>query len=239
MKVIEEQWKQIQSYPDHQISNYGNVKSLRKGCHYNEILTGTITKKGYRTVNLTDKDNKQHHVFVHRLVALHFIPNPENKLQVDHIDKNRLNNHITNLRWVNNSENGRNRKDNSIIIRFPDNKIYDSFAEAAEDLGCNDSTQIIDCCNGKAKSVKNYYFEYYDPQKTYPIFNQNKIFTNKKAVINLTTGDIYESINEAKRQTGINNGNISLCCLNKRKTAGGYKWAYLNEEDRIYNDKND
>ena len=68
-----------------------------------------VDRYGYLQVCLW-KDRKVKCMRVHRLIALHYIPNPENKPEVDHFDNNRQNNNISNLRWVSRSENNRNRK---------------------------------------------------------------------------------------------------------------------------------
>mgnify|MGYP003648834443 CR=1 FL=1 len=65
-----------------------------------------ITKKGYSIIDLHKKKRKT--FSIHRLVALHYLPNPEMKLEVDHIDGNKQNNHISNLRWVTAVENKNN-----------------------------------------------------------------------------------------------------------------------------------
>ena len=64
--------------------------------------------KGYHQVGLS-RDGKPKTLPVSRLVALHYIPNPENKPEVDHIDRNPSNNHVSNLRWVTRQENLDNR----------------------------------------------------------------------------------------------------------------------------------
>lgn len=71
------------------------------------------TSRGYRYKSVTATvDGKQKHYYVHRLMAEAFIPNTENKPQVNHIDGNPLNNHITNLEWVTASENVQHAVDN-------------------------------------------------------------------------------------------------------------------------------
>ena len=96
-------WKEIEGYEGlYEISNYGNIKSYHKNkCtilgHYN-------TKKGYYRISLT-KNRIRKPFLIHVLVAKAFIPNPENKSQVNHIDANKTNNHVINLEWNTQSEN--------------------------------------------------------------------------------------------------------------------------------------
>lgn len=99
---MEEIWKDIPGYEGlYQVSNLGNVKSL-----YNNRLLKLCwrnTKKEYKAVYLSKKTKKT--FFVHRLVAIAFIPNPDNKPCVDHINGDRLDNRVDNLKWVTNKEN--------------------------------------------------------------------------------------------------------------------------------------
>ena len=86
-------------YPDGGIwSNYGKGKFLKQ----------TIHKKGYHRVGLY-RDGKQKRFSVHRLVAQAFIPNPDNKPEVDHINQDKSDNRLENLRWVTSSENNQNK----------------------------------------------------------------------------------------------------------------------------------
>lgn len=78
----------------------GKIFSKKRGI----FLKPSLDKKGYQIVVLTI-GGKQVTKRVHRIVAEHFIPNPENKPQVNHIDKNKQNNDISNLEWVTASEN--------------------------------------------------------------------------------------------------------------------------------------
>lgn len=96
-----EEWRDIQGYEGlYQVSNKGNVYSVRK----NANLCPKIGKNGYASVTLI-KDGKHWYPLVHRLVAKAFVPNPENKPQVDHINGNRLDNRAENFRWCTQKEN--------------------------------------------------------------------------------------------------------------------------------------
>jgi hypothetical protein len=105
----EEIWRDIKSYEGiYLVSNLGRIKSISRkiwnGKGYfiskEKILNGTITDKGYISVELCGKHN-----MAHRLVASAFIENIYNKPQVNHIDGNKKNNNIMNLEWCTNSEN--------------------------------------------------------------------------------------------------------------------------------------
>ena len=97
-----EEWKQIDGYPDYEVSNTGKVKSLKR--NKTRILRDRPDGCGYLQVILCI-DGKEHSHKVHKLVASAFLQNVDNKPQIDHIDRNIRNNHIDNLRWVSRSEN--------------------------------------------------------------------------------------------------------------------------------------
>jgi hypothetical protein len=99
-----EEFKIIKDYTNYSVSNYGNVKNNDTG----KILKQSNTN-GYTQVSLR-KNGKGKLYRVHRLIALAFIPNPDNKPFVDHIDNNKSNNYIDNLRWCTNQENSCNRQ---------------------------------------------------------------------------------------------------------------------------------
>jgi hypothetical protein len=100
---MDEHWLQINDFPNYQVSNFGNVRNIVT----NKPMKLNV-KGGYDHVCLVH--NKIRKSFkVHRLVALAFIPNPENKLEVNHKDKNKLHNHIDNLEWMTRKENNIHR----------------------------------------------------------------------------------------------------------------------------------
>jgi len=109
-------WKQIDEY-DYFVSNTGLVRN-KSG----KILKQMECIRGYVRVGLYKNKGMKKHL-VHRLVALAFIPNPENKPQIDHADSNPSNNDVSNLRWATPSENTSNcrkREGSSIYkgVRF-------------------------------------------------------------------------------------------------------------------------
>lgn len=180
-----ETWVDIKGYEGiYQVSNFGNVKSLSrlkfcgkntaKGTKYKEkILKNNIGGHGYLRVNLW-KDNICKMMKVHTIVANTFIPNPDNKRTVNHIDGNKLNNNVSNLEWATYSENLKHA--HKIGLKIPswkgkfgadhcrskrvvqmdkqDNYIstFDSIREAENKTGINFSC-ISEVCNNRGQKT--------------------------------------------------------------------------------------
>lgn len=119
-----EEWRPVAGYEgSYEVSNLGNVRSVdrvsegkpgsmcrRKG---KPIKLNPNPRKGYLVCNLM-KEGSATTKHVHRLVADAFIPNPDGKPLIDHIDRNRANNVVSNLRWVSHSQNSQNREQNTL-----------------------------------------------------------------------------------------------------------------------------
>ena len=88
-----EVYKLVKDYDKYSISNFGNVKN-----NFNNKLLKIQKSSGYSTIGL-NQNNKRNALLIHRLVAQAFIPNPENKLTVNHINHDKYDNRVTNLEW--------------------------------------------------------------------------------------------------------------------------------------------
>jgi len=106
MDELKEMWLPIAEAPDYYISNHGRVLSSKFGRP--RFLKLYKKETGY-FIFRASINGKQKSMYVHKLVAAYFIPNPDNLPQVDHIDRNSTNNVVTNLRWVTTKEQNHNR----------------------------------------------------------------------------------------------------------------------------------
>ncbi len=154
----------------YEVSNLGNVRNSKN----NNILKPTKDRYGYYYVCLFE-DGKRYYKKVHRLVAEAFIPNPENKPYIDHIDSNRTNNVYSNLRWTTPKENSNNPltlnkirmnckppEPNKKKVICLETKIeYASTKEAGKQNDVDPSC-ITKCCRGKRHTAGGYHWDYKD-----------------------------------------------------------------------------
>ena len=112
MSVNVEIWANVEGFTGYAVSTHGRVHSSKQ--KNGRIMSPTIGKNGYLSVLLCRKGEKKR-LYVHRLVAMAFIPNPEGKKQVNHKDCSKLNNHVDNLEWMTHQENGQHAWENNLI----------------------------------------------------------------------------------------------------------------------------
>lgn len=109
-------WKSIKGYEGHyDISSNGRVRSFKHGVN---ILVINWKPNGYGFISLSLNGNLKYY-HIHRLVAHAFIPNPENKPQVNHKDCNKSNNNLSNLEWMTGKENCLHALQNIVYKRNP------------------------------------------------------------------------------------------------------------------------
>jgi hypothetical protein len=108
-------WKDVINYEGlYSISNLGEIKSLISNSSRRQTILKPYNHNGYLRLNLYDLNGICKKYYVHRLVALTFIPNLENKAEINHIDGNKQNNHVSNLEWCTSSENQKHAIENNL-----------------------------------------------------------------------------------------------------------------------------
>jgi len=170
MGTITEEWKPIAGFENkYEVSNLGNVKSLnfhRSGKA--QLLKQYFDRYGYMKVYLY-RDGKPRYLTVHRLVACAFLGKADNGKTVDHIDCDRTNNRVENLRWVTAKENlyhshrmGRQAMNATpIIARTPEGKTirFESQREAARASGVKQYA-ISRALHGECPCLKGWVFSF-------------------------------------------------------------------------------
>lgn len=180
---MEEIWKDIEGYENlYMVSSLGRVKSL----NYNHTGKEKILKYGKRPngylITTLMKNGIRKDIYIHRLVAQTFIPNPDNKPCVDHIDTNFLNNKAENLRWCTQKENvnnplsiekikGKNNYKAKPILQFTLNgefvRRWDCIMDASRELGCSYGN-ISSCCRGSRNKSYGYKWGYVEDYELIP-----------------------------------------------------------------------
>ena len=179
-------WKDVIGYEGlYEVSNFGRVRScnrILKNTTNNiwqnfkgRMLKQDIGDRGYYCVRLC-KNNKSKHLYVHRLVLETFIPNPENKEQVNHIDGNKRNNRVDNLEWCTVSENiqhaydtGLNELRKKAVNQYDLNgnliKRWNSMADIEKENKKYKANNISHCCRGKSKTSCGFIWKYAEQEE--------------------------------------------------------------------------
>lgn len=247
-----EMWKPIKGFEGlYEVSNFGRIKSIErfviKGNRYGtttkqfvptKILNPSRDKDGYLILSLC-KNGKGYTRKVHRLVAIHFIPNLDNKPEVNHIDENKNNNRVENLEWCTNIENIRHGTGmlRSQLAKLRPVIQYDlegnfikewqNYYEAADYHGVSFKA-ISNAVVNKHCSAGFQWRKIKKGEDIKPI----EPFHNKsiRAVYQISKDNTiikkYPSTSSAAKHTGIDRASINKAALGQRKSAGGFIWSY-------------
>jgi HNH endonuclease len=135
---LDECWAPIYGFPNYEVSTNGRIYG-----HYRDVfLIPWVSEWGYYQVGLSNRGEKTN-ATVHRLVAEAFLPGSNYLFEVNHIDGDKLNNHVSNLEWLTREENMQHAHDTGLITpkrrqveNLDTGEIYSSISEAAQKLGC-------------------------------------------------------------------------------------------------------
>ena len=166
-----EQIYQIKDIPGFEGLYACDTKGQIWSYYTNKFLSPSKSKRGYLHIVLI-KDKKRYDYRVHRLIAMTFVENPENKEQVNHIDGNKLNNNVSNLEWVTRLENIHHAYNAGLkiparkIICIETGEIFNSAKEIEQryDIWF---TSIYRVCKGERKTAGGYHWRYYEEAVQY------------------------------------------------------------------------
>lgn len=236
MDYENEEWRDVIGYEGkYQVSNLGNVRSLsymRTGRIKNLALH--INKHGYVYVALL-KDGKHKTCLVHRLVALAFIPNPDGKPCIDHINTIRNDNRVENLRWCTISENMRNPIS------------YERYCAASKVrcLGKKQSLEVRMRQSERSKGeLNNFYGKKHTEETRMRIKEYRKSETHlRKWCKPITQYDLngnkikdWVCAKYAEIELGIKIGRICAVLKGRKSTCGGYKWSYADDPEIVFDE---
>jgi len=230
--------KLITDFPDYTITPEGVITKITN----NLVLSTWTGANGYKHVDLR-KDGKGTKIALHRLLATTFIPNPDSKRVVNHIDGNKLNNSLSNLEWCSDSENIKHAYDTGLqpYKRKYSLEEYESFLE--EILSGSSLTDLANRVDQGLTQLSYHIREAAERLSKLEAYeaelNRQKIERNKntgkaqRKIINLqmldkTTAKVirtFQSVSEAKEFLNKKScGPISNVLAGRQNTAYGYKW---------------
>lgn len=151
-----EKWKTIEGFPGYSVSSLGSVVSVKN--NKTRLLTPTDNGNGYLQVALAN-GNKTYRRYVHRLVALAFLPSPGKGFEVNHKDGNRQNNHLSNLEWCSHKRNVRHSSILRKVYCIETGEIFDSITIAARVTRTSYSN--LSCVlHGRSKTAKGCHWRF-------------------------------------------------------------------------------
>lgn len=206
--LANEIWKDIDEYPNYQVSNLGRIKNKVT----QQLLKPFLIGKGYYGVALY-RDNKSRFCYIHRLVASAFLDKCENKPVINHKDGIRTNNAVGNLEWCTQSENVQKAYDMGLNSRrapvriIETGEVFESQTECARAIG-GDQRAIQNCLSGKRHTHRECHFELVDKDEyNETIKPKGKPFLydfQMEAVKNAFVGSVFNGqVGSGKSRTGL------------------------------------
>lgn len=151
-------FKVIKEYPQYSVSSEGRILNKSTG----KILNPSKKPNGYLHVNLFTGDGRRKKEYVHRLVAITFLPNESRLPEVNHIDGVRDNNVVGNLEWVSRAENvAKSSLPKKVNVYASSGELvetFDSIVAACDELGLTNSN-VAACLHGRQKTHRGYTFK--------------------------------------------------------------------------------
>ena len=247
---MEEEWRDIKGFEGlYQVSSLGNVRCLSDKGHYKaREMKKTTTTTGYYQVQLY-KGGKSKLVFVHRLVADTFIPNPESKPNIDHINTITTDNRVENLRHCTQAENlsnpisyerrmrrvrevnaqhfGINSGKHRPVFQYGLDGIFirkwETMTDAWKALGM-DSSGITRAARGEIKTAGGFQWRY-----EYVEF-LGKVSSISRRIIQFTIDNRFvkewDSVTDAAKYYKTTTGRICACLNEHTRTCKGFVWRY-------------
>jgi len=179
-----ELWKTIEYANKYEVSNLGNIRT--KNTNRLRSLNIESLRKDNKRVRpgLINNEDKNKGYYLHRIVAEHFIDNPDNLPEVNHIDGDYYNNKVDNLEWISKMDNMKHANENKLINRYKrrviithkvtgEEKVFDKGSDCAEYLNCSNAT-VTKTCKGN-RTDKIWHIKYETEEKQEEI-NDNTIW---------------------------------------------------------------
>ena len=247
---MEEIWKDAVGFEQaYKVSNFGRVMRKKNG----SIAALRTFPNGYKSVLISPDGTgktKWRSVLVHRMVAMAFIPNPDNLPQINHKDKNKANNCVDNLEWCTVQYNNNYLDHNALMSASKSNTILQldlsgnivkewkpcaekgKLVDRLKDSGFNISS-IQSCCIRKCKTYKGFRWCY---KKDYDSLPSGKVYFGASIpIVQMTLDGIvvkhWDSTADAER-AGYCKKYIKDCCKGNIEKYNGYRWEYLEDYER-------
>lgn len=243
---MEEVWRSVLEYEGlYEVSNLGRVRSLPRYSCKQRIKGRMLKPSGWPYLHVTlHRDGSYKNAMVHRLVAQAFLPNPDNLSEVDHIDHNRFNNSVDNLRWVDATTNtaaklAHNTKTSyrRAVKCLETSEVFASISAAGKFVS-TDATRIIESI-ATSSCCKGYTFAYLDSlpedeqhymqqaHMKYQDFHRRPDMPNSRKVRCIESEEIFDSIAAAARAYNCDTGTI-VNRIEAKKPFSGVTLEYIN-----------